>query len=207
MAKVAVQCSVDTLVVNQSLVLRINIYGENHHLRQARNRWASLMNWEEIHKTIYYWDGSWRDIYLFNSSRQEWTLLLQLLNSDYEIEWHNPKTDETCSKIDVEQIAEFWDGNDELISTAKIFLDDLQINFHFFTEEEIEADLDPREFKKQEDHQKLLGFLSNISKHLNKEVFVIPENAPEYKLIRVNQETIDYDLSNNPSEWPVRIKE
>ena len=39
LAKVAVQCSADTFVVNQSLVLRINICGENRHLRQARNRW------------------------------------------------------------------------------------------------------------------------------------------------------------------------
>ncbi|WP_185964783.1 hypothetical protein [Flavobacterium franklandianum] len=38
LAKVAVQCSEDTFVVNQSLVLRINICGENRHLRQARNR-------------------------------------------------------------------------------------------------------------------------------------------------------------------------
>ncbi len=36
LAKVAVQCSADTFVVNQSLVLRINICGENRHLRQAR---------------------------------------------------------------------------------------------------------------------------------------------------------------------------
>ena len=41
LAKVAVQCSADTFVVNQSLVLRINICGENRHLRQARNRYAS----------------------------------------------------------------------------------------------------------------------------------------------------------------------
>jgi hypothetical protein len=34
LAKVAVQCSADTFVVNQSLVLRINICGENRHLRQ-----------------------------------------------------------------------------------------------------------------------------------------------------------------------------
>jgi len=40
LAKVAVQCSADTFVVNQSLVLRINICGENRHLRQARNRCA-----------------------------------------------------------------------------------------------------------------------------------------------------------------------
>jgi hypothetical protein len=40
LAKVAVLCSADTFVVNQSLVLRINICGENRHLRQARNRQA-----------------------------------------------------------------------------------------------------------------------------------------------------------------------
>jgi hypothetical protein len=38
LAKVAVQCSADTFVVNQSLFLRINICGENRHLRQARKR-------------------------------------------------------------------------------------------------------------------------------------------------------------------------
>lgn len=38
LAKVAVQCSVDTFVVNQTLVLRIKFSGENRHLRQARNR-------------------------------------------------------------------------------------------------------------------------------------------------------------------------
>jgi hypothetical protein len=40
LAKVAVQCYADTFVVNQSLVLRINICGENRHLRQARKRQA-----------------------------------------------------------------------------------------------------------------------------------------------------------------------
>ena len=43
LAKVAVQCSADTFVVNQSLVLRINICGENRHLRQARKRYAVMV--------------------------------------------------------------------------------------------------------------------------------------------------------------------
>ena len=42
LAKVAVQCSADTFVVNQSFVLRINICGENRHLRQARKRYAQV---------------------------------------------------------------------------------------------------------------------------------------------------------------------
>jgi hypothetical protein len=38
LAKVAVQCSADIFVVNQTLVLHINICGKNRHLRQAQNR-------------------------------------------------------------------------------------------------------------------------------------------------------------------------
>ena len=38
LAKVAVHCSTDTFVVNQSLGHLINICGENRHLRQARKR-------------------------------------------------------------------------------------------------------------------------------------------------------------------------
>jgi hypothetical protein len=41
LAKVAVQCSADTFVVNQSLVLRINICGKNCHLRQAAKRYVT----------------------------------------------------------------------------------------------------------------------------------------------------------------------
>jgi CRP-like cAMP-binding protein len=36
---VAVQCSADSFVVNQTLVLRINICSENRHLRQVQKRW------------------------------------------------------------------------------------------------------------------------------------------------------------------------
>jgi hypothetical protein len=40
LAKVAVQYSADTFVVNQSLVLRINICGKNRQLLVAANRWV-----------------------------------------------------------------------------------------------------------------------------------------------------------------------
>ena len=39
LAKVAVQCSADSFVVNQTFVLRINFCGENRHLRQAAKRY------------------------------------------------------------------------------------------------------------------------------------------------------------------------
>jgi len=40
--KLAVQCSADTFVVNQTLVLRINICGENRQLLVAAKRYAQL---------------------------------------------------------------------------------------------------------------------------------------------------------------------
>ena len=36
--KGGVSCSKDSFVVNQTLVFQIKFCGENHHLRQARNR-------------------------------------------------------------------------------------------------------------------------------------------------------------------------
>jgi hypothetical protein len=51
LAKVAVQCSADTFVVNQTLVLRINICGENRHLRQARNRYGQVYEQPTKRKT------------------------------------------------------------------------------------------------------------------------------------------------------------
>ncbi len=56
LAKVAVQCSADTFVVNQTLVLRINICGENRHLRQAQKRSIQTKNFQ-----MY-----WLNTYLFN---------------------------------------------------------------------------------------------------------------------------------------------
>jgi hypothetical protein len=42
LAKVAVQYSADSFVVNQTLVLRINSCGEYRHLRQAPKRYKQL---------------------------------------------------------------------------------------------------------------------------------------------------------------------
>jgi len=41
--KLAVQCSADTFVVNQTLVLRINICGKNRQLLVAANRYRQLL--------------------------------------------------------------------------------------------------------------------------------------------------------------------
>jgi len=42
--KLAVQCSADSFVVNQTLVLRINICGKNRQLLVAAKRWRQALS-------------------------------------------------------------------------------------------------------------------------------------------------------------------
>jgi hypothetical protein len=52
LAKVAVSFSADTFVVKESSVLRINICGENRHLRQAAKRYAQCQETPYEHSTV-----------------------------------------------------------------------------------------------------------------------------------------------------------
>ena len=48
LTKVAVEFSADTFVVNKTIVLRINICGENRHLRQVANHYAKPMAAQQL---------------------------------------------------------------------------------------------------------------------------------------------------------------
>jgi hypothetical protein len=61
LAKVAVQFSADTFVVNQTLVFRINICGENRHLRQAREHQA-------VKKLFFHFKIKTHNLYYFDLS-------------------------------------------------------------------------------------------------------------------------------------------
>lgn len=149
------------------------------------------MNWKTLKSEIYYWDGSWRDIYVKNTKLEDWKRWIDLVNENYRIDWYNGKTNLSETKIKVDVIKEYWNGNGDLCSTANVYLDNLQLNAHFFDESEIENDIDPREFKSLDDHEKLIEYLKAISKVCKKEVIVTPENCPEFVLIRVNGDNLE----------------
>ena len=154
------------------------------------------MNWTQLKNSIYNWDGSWRDIYVKNTTSKDWEKWVQFVNSNFEIKWHNANLKRDEPKIDFNVIQEYWRGNTELISTAQIFLDKIQINSHFFGNDEIENDLDPREFRSMEDHQKLIKYLKGVSKHLGKPVFLTPENNIDIILIEVNGDKVILNTIN-----------
>jgi hypothetical protein len=164
------------------------------------------MNWNQLKNKIYVWDGGWLDIYVHDISRKDWETWIKYVNQNFRIEWYNGKAEKDEIKIDFNVIREFWDGNHDLASTAKVFIDDIQVNAHFFDDTEIENDIDPREFKNIEDHNKLIEYLKGLSLSLKKEVTVTPENCPEIILMKINGESIEIRTDSDPKKWPVRIK-
>jgi len=149
------------------------------------------MEWEKLQEEVYYGDGSWRDIYVKECTINDWSKWVELVNKNYRIDWYNEKTEKGENQIDFGVIKEYWNGNKDLVSTAKIFIDNIQINAHFFDDTEIENDIDPSEFNSIEDHNKLVRYLKLLSATCGKSVFVTPENCPEIILLKVENGEVE----------------
>ena len=129
------------------------------------------IDWRELKNKIYYLDGSLRDIYIHVSTRDDCQKWVDFVNENY--------------KISVR--ADYWNGDQENYSTATVHIDNININCHFFCEEEIENDVSPKEINSIEDHNKLMSYMTKLSKLLNKVVILTPENTPEIILFSVDQ--------------------
>lgn len=165
------------------------------------------MDWFELKDKIYCWDGSWRDIYVLQASRSDWKKWADYVNQNYHIDWFNGKTNRDENKIDFNVIEEFWSGNHDLCSTAKVFLDKIQINAHFFDGgAEMENDIDPREFNSIEDHYKLIKYMTDLSSILDKEVVLTPENEHETVLMKVTKNNVIYGQDIDPGKWKLRVR-
>jgi hypothetical protein len=62
------------------------------------------------------------------------------------------------------------------------------------TEEEIENDITPKEVNSLDDHNKLLEYMKGLSKVLNKQVILTPENQPNFILISVDNNIVKINI-------------
>lgn len=148
------------------------------------------MDWEELKDKVYYWDGSWRDIYIHHTTEEDWQLWADFVNKNYKTSFHIYETEANESKVDLNKIFEYWNGVHEYCSTATVYVDNIKVNSHFFTEGEIENDITPAEINSIDDHNKLIGYMKSLSKLLNKPVHLTPENRSEIVLISVDRDEV-----------------
>lgn len=78
------------------------------------------MNWTDLKNKIYYCDGSLRDIYILNTSVADWKKWVDYANHNYKVTWYNGLLSKDENQIDFSIIKDYWDGEHDLCSTAKI---------------------------------------------------------------------------------------
>ncbi len=140
-------------------------------------------NWENIN-WIFKLDGSLRDIYIQNTSIEDWGKLIDLLNSEYNLKYFSE------NKIKKDEVFKYLqDETGEVeCSNVSIEIENIKINCYFFFIEQIEFDIDPSEIKTKSDFEKILLFMTKISSTLKKQITLTGENEANFPLIKINVE-------------------
>jgi hypothetical protein len=125
-------------------------------------------------------DGSLRDAYVFSTAPADWdALLLQAQAYPHEYT-HDGVSRQLPAATTLFQDRE----HSHLLS---VLAGSVRINCHFFTEEEIELDIDPKEIKGPTEHLAVLQFFEQLAQAIGKDTVVTLENSPEIALLHYHQ--------------------
>jgi hypothetical protein len=152
------------------------------------------MDWIELKKKIYYWDGSWRDIYVFNTTREDWQMWADYVSKTYKATFEIFDTTVRAGNVDLSKVFNYWDGAIEEGSSVTIFMAELEIDARFVEEHQIENFIGPDKINCIEDHNKVISYMKEVSKLLNKKVQLTPENEPEIVLISVDKDDVFFQM-------------
>ncbi|MBJ6110783.1 hypothetical protein JAO73_17295 [Hymenobacter sp. BT523] len=136
----------------------------------------SAVSWEELQQHIYDVDGSWRDIYVLDATRADWKLWADFVNANYRVEFYDGESIR-LNQIDFAAVEQLWNSHGQAnMLGAGFFVGEIDIRCHFFQDDEIENDIDPRNITSFAVHQQLLDYLMRLSQALGKEVVLTAEN-------------------------------
>jgi len=137
--------------------------------------------WETVRKEFAF-DGSWRDICVLQTTIADWQRMLDAIRSaGYRLAYF--RADQPAELPT--KAAEAFPLPDECDRRLSVWFADVLANCHFFTVEEIEFDIDPREVKGQRELDALFGFMRCLADAANKEAVLTAENIPEIVIFRV----------------------
>ncbi|MEP2947268.1 MAG: hypothetical protein ABJN11_14735 [Lentilitoribacter sp.] len=148
------------------------------------------MLWNDVCE-IFEVDGSLRDIIVSETSVSDWDRLISLLlligNVSYEIDGENAELPTSAAPML---------GDLEHSHCMKIDLGGPFANTHFFTSDEIELDIDPKEIGSQVDLDKVLEFCSKLSAELERDISITEESNPATILLNYSFQQRSWQLGN-----------
>jgi len=183
------ECHVGMFHVGQEFEIRegARIVGKGVIRAIFRPDFECKVDWSKLKEEIYFEDGSLRDIYALNTTADDWKKWIEwVVRSGYRVEYRVGGMNQPARNIDFSAISNYWENRaNQPIPTIRVFVDHIQINAHFFCEEEIENDITPTNFQCWGDHVRLMNYMDIMSYVLKKEVVLTAENVRDHVLLRV----------------------
>jgi len=124
-------------------------------------------------------DGALRDIYVLRTGVADWNQLLATLSNRFRFEYFVDGLTRLLP-ADAEQIFAIQKSAKPLL---RVQVGAITAACHFFTIDEIEFDIDPREIISQESLDELLGFVRLIGDCVTKQVTITYENDQQHPFI------------------------
>ena len=120
-------------------------------------------------------DGSLRDVYVLGTDRGDWERVYRFLRERFP---HSFELDN--EKVPPPETAEeLLRLRSTVAPLLRLDVSGMQVNCHFFCEEEIELDLNPREVTDEARFGAVIGLLENLGRLVGKRVILTYENAQD----------------------------
>lgn len=133
-------------------------------------------------------DGSWRDVYMFETTRAEWQAVLDWVRSVDPSPRFTVDGEAASLPTDVGWMFE----HRETVAPSLYFVHHgVDYGLHFFQEDEIELDIDPRKIR-EGNWPDFIATLSDLSQLVNRDVLVTPENLPHVAILCVTKSDVTY---------------
>ncbi|MFT5647220.1 MAG: hypothetical protein ACI976_001909 [Aureispira sp.] len=144
-------------------------------------------NWKDI-KWMFEPDGALMDIYVQEVTINDWTKIIDLINEKYEVYYGDSSGYNESQKIDKKGVVKYLtdETGEKEMKTACVKLGEIRLNCHFFLEDQIEFDIDPKEINSIEDFEKIELFMSEISKVTEGQVTLTEENDVIFPLFKID---------------------
>ena len=140
--------------------------------------------WEEVSQDFQR-DGSWRDIYIFDTTVDDWQALLDYLRDREMVTWFTIDGEPAVPMSDARAIFALRDTVAPSIGFRAAGLD---LACHFFCEEEIEFDFVPTDVTAKS-WPDFVAWLREIATRFKRDIVVTPENWSHVDIIRISPNT------------------
>lgn len=148
------------------------------------------MEWKELKQKVYFEDGALRNVIIHGTDLSHWRLWIDFVNANYEIEY-TAEDNTPTNFIDYTDAGKYLIGQSDVSRTATFQIGNCIAKCYFFSVEEIEYDLDPKEVVSINEHLAVIEHLMNVSTLLNSKVILALEGFPQEPLLIVNGQHVD----------------